>query len=736
MTDALEEVRPETAAGLAHAVLDAEAERQERQEEERRDVRLADDQLPGVGDPEMTLREGVAIGGTFTFVLLALFQSVDELEGAVLGVLAPDIRDTFGVSDGVIVFISAASGSFLIFGSMIMGWLADRYRRGTIMGWAGLAFSGFLVLCGMALNPLMLFFGRFGVGIAKSNNIPVMGSLIADAYPIGIRARINAVISGTARAAGVLSPAVVGSIAALAGGTEGWRWAYFLLAIPMIPLSVLCLRIPEPPRGQFEMMDVLGEVVTHKTAPISVEAAFARLKRITTYNSMIIAFAAIGFGLFTGPVLGNLFLEREFDLDSFGRGVVATVSGIGVVAVLPFVSKRYDKLYRQDPSLALKLVGGLIVPVGVIVPIQYYMPNAVLFTAFGVLPSVLLLTAFTMVGPVMQGVVPYRLRGMGSAMGAIYMFFIGATGGALLAAFFTNALGPRGAIILLTVPSTIIGGLMVMRGAASIKGDLSLVAAELREEQEEARRQADDPDNIPAIQVNNIDFSYGHVQILFDVGFAVRRGEVLALLGTNGAGKSTILRVIAGLGTPSRGNVRLHGTTITYLAPEQRVTYGIRLLPGGKGVFPAMTVRENLEMGAYIYRKDPADMDRRMARVLDLFPGLKDRQDQVAGSMSGGQQQMLALGITLLHDADVLLIDELSLGLSPIVVQELLGVVEQLKREGMTIVVVEQSLNVALSISDRAVFLEKGQVRFEGPSEELASRNDLARAVFLGKEGG
>jgi ABC-type branched-subunit amino acid transport system ATPase component len=275
-----------------------------------------------------------------------------------------------------------------------------------------------------------------------------------------------------------------------------------------------------------------------------------------------------------------------------------------------------------------------------------------------------------------------------------------------------------------------------MRSASSIKNDLSLVVAELREELAEKERQSQDPDNIPAIHVDSVDFSYGHVQVLWDVGFEVRRGEVLALLGTNGAGKSTILRVIAGLGTPSRGVVRLHGTTITYAAPEQRVKYGIRLLPGGKGVFPHMTIRDNLEMGAYIYRGDTEDRDRRIARVLDLFPVLAHRQGEAAALLSGGQQQMLALAITLLHDPDVLLVDELSLGLSPIVVEQLLGVVDQLKQDGMTIVIVEQSLNVALSIADRAVFLEKGRVRFEGPAQELAERGDLARAVFLGDEGG
>jgi ABC-type branched-subunit amino acid transport system ATPase component len=368
--------------------------------------------------------------------------------------------------------------------------------------------------------------------------------------------------------------------------------------------------------------------------------------------------------------------------------------------------------------------------------VQYNMPNAVLFTAIGVVPSILLITAFTMVGPVLQSVVPYRLRGMGVALGSVYIFFIGATGGALLSAFLTDAFGPKGAVLALTVPSTFIGGLLVVKGSRSIKADLSLVVGDLREEMDERRRQATEPENVPALQVNNVDFSYGPVQVLFDVGFEVRRGEVLTLLGTNGAGKSTILRVIAGLGTPSRGVVRLHGIPITFVAPEQRVRYGIRLLPGGRGVFPGMTVRENLEIGAYIYRADRADRDRRIARVLDLFEDLAGRQHQTAGSLSGGQQQMLALAITLLHDADVLLIDELSLGLSPLLIQRLLAVIERLKREGMTIVLVEQSLNLALAVADRAVFLEKGQVRFEGRAQDLAERDDLVRAVFLGTEGG
>jgi ABC-type branched-subunit amino acid transport system ATPase component len=208
----------------------------------------------------------------------------------------------------------------------------------------------------------------------------------------------------------------------------------------------------------------------------------------------------------------------------------------------------------------------------------------------------------------------------------------------------------------------------------------------------------------------------------------------LALLGTNGAGKSTALKVAAGLVTSDRGVVRLNGRTVTYATPEQRSRLGIHLLPGGRGVFGEMTVMENLEMGGFAYRSDRSELRRRIERALGTFPVLNRVKSQRADTLSGGQQQMLALAIALLHDPEVLMIDELSLGLAPIVVQELLEIVERLKEQGVTMVIVEQSLNVAAAVADRAVFMEKGTVQFEGPIAELMERDDLARAVFLGGE--
>jgi ABC-type branched-subunit amino acid transport system ATPase component len=275
-----------------------------------------------------------------------------------------------------------------------------------------------------------------------------------------------------------------------------------------------------------------------------------------------------------------------------------------------------------------------------------------------------------------------------------------------------------------------------MNGARFIRNDLSLVVEELLEEQEEHHKRAEGGLAVPVLQIVDVDFSYGPVQVLFDVGFEVRRGEVLALLGTNGAGKSTILRVISGLGVPERGVVRLNGQNITYVAPEARAKLGIVQLPGGKGVFPSLTVAQNLAVSARLLGAPDQEIQRRTRDVYELFPELGERRRQLASSLSGGQQQMLALGRVLLHEPEILLIDELSLGLAPIVVQRMLAVVEQLKARGQTMLIVEQSLNVALAVADRAIFLEKGSVRFEGAAQDLLARDDLVRAVFFGTEGG
>ena len=311
------------------------------------------------------------------------------------------------------------------------------------------------------------------------------------------------------------------------------------------------------------------------------------------------------------------------------------------------------------------IVGALILPSALFTPLQVTTHSIVWFVIWGTPQAVLTACAFAMVTPVLQAVCPYRLRGLGTAMGVMYVVFIGGFAGGILADFFTNSLGVRGAVLVLGIPTSVIGSLLLMNGARHIRHDLSLVVEELLEEQDEHRKRAEEGARTPVLQVANIDFSYGPVQVLFDVNFEIHQGECVALLGTNGAGKSTILRVISGLEVPERGVVRLRGRNITYVAPEGRARMGIVQLPGGKGVFPSLTIDQNLAISSRLAGGTHEEIDKRIADVLELFPELEERRKQPARSLSGGQQQMLALARVLMHDPKILLIDELSLGLAP-----------------------------------------------------------------------
>ena len=720
------------AAALAATVLAEESARQAGAEVEP-EVR-ADEELPGVGDETMTLKEGLAAGGMSTITVLALLNAFDELDAAAATLLAPEIQDTLGVSDLVIAVTTVGAMAFVVAGGLVLGRLADNMRRPTIVGVATIFWSAIVFLTGFVVNAFWYFIARSLTALGRSNTQPVQSPILADAYPIAARARIYAINNVVGRVGGLIAPLAVGGAVGLIGGDEAWRWAFWVGALPTAVLGVVVLGLKDPPRGQFEQKTTIGEVIDESDAPpISLGATWERIRSIRTYRTALAGFVAVGFTLVSVPLFVNLYLEDRFELSAFERAVVTSAPGFIALIVIPLVARRYDALYNRNPAKAIALVGALFIPISVLVPIKMNMPSPLGYALVAAVSVVLTSAIFAMVGPMLASVTPYRLRSQGLAIALGLILGVGGMGGAVIGGLISDAVGPQAAVIVLATPANLIAGLLLMNGARFIRHDLSLIAEEIEEEQAEHQRIADDPDHIPALQVRNIDFSYGPVQVLFDVDFEVARGETLALLGTNGAGKSTALRVISGLAIPSRGVVRLHGRTITLTAPETRVKLGIHQLPGGKAIFDPMTVGENLEMATYIY-DDAADVRRRIERALDLFPALADRRGDVAGDLSGGQQQMLGLAMALVHDPEVLLIDELSLGLAPVVVEQLLEVVEQLKAEGQTMIIVEQSLNVALAVADRAIFMEKGQVRFEGPAAELLEREDLARAVFLGGE--
>ncbi|MGN8800651.1 ABC transporter ATP-binding protein [Candidatus Merdisoma sp. HCP28S3_D10] len=231
------------------------------------------------------------------------------------------------------------------------------------------------------------------------------------------------------------------------------------------------------------------------------------------------------------------------------------------------------------------------------------------------------------------------------------------------------------------------------------------------------------------LEVKDLNVSYGGIKAVKDISFAVPKGEVVTLIGANGAGKSSTLRSIVGLVKPESGSILLKGEELTGIPTEQIVTKGITLVPEGRRVFPDMTVAENLKIGAYM-RKDSLDED--MNWVYDLFPRLKERSWQLAGTLSGGEQQMLAIGRALMSRPEIIMMDEPSLGLAPIVVRGVFDIIREINKQGVTILLVEQNANMALKAANLGYVMETGRITLSGTGVELLE-NEAVKAAYLGK---
>ena len=324
---------------------------------------------------------------------------------------------------------------------------------------------------------------------------------------------------------------------------------------------------------------------------------------------------------------------------------------------------------------------------------------------------------------------PPDMRSLAYAMFGVSGLVLGGFLGTILLGAISGSNGSRTALTLVA-PVAVLGGAVMAYGSRFVKRDITLVIEDVLERHREGeRRKAGGA--VPALQVHNLDFSYGTQQVLFDISLEVAEGEIAALLGTNGAGKSTLLRAVSGLDHPTRGTVRVFGTNSTYLEAEQVIDLGVAMLPGGKTTFPSLTVAENLRLAAHTLRRDPARVRSAIDEVFATFPGLARRRDAKGGTLSGGEQQMLGLARVMLTKPRLLLVDELTLGLAPKIVEELIAIIRRLNAGGATVLLVEQSVNLALTLADHSFFLERGEVRFDGPTAELLARDDLLRPVFL-----
>lgn len=720
-------------AALTAVVLDQEAQRQAHQAAVPRGDAHPHDLLPGVGIGPVSLRDALRREGRATFGTAGAIWFFALFEFAVLAVLAPDLQRQFDLGDRFLVNVVMAP-ALLFFVAQPVGNLVDRTttNRPRVMGAMVAVAALALAVAGLTANRWVFLVACALAGLGLLASQPAQVALLADRYPLAARAEIFSGYTTIGLVAFVIGPLVAGLGAAAATDAHGgWRIGFLGAAVLVAVLAFVSTRVGDVRRGRNEVEAVFGDDRDPALELPSFAHVLARFGQIRTLRLMTVGVVVLGFALLAWGLSLNLFLARHFHVDTTDRALLLAAIAVPGVLATPWVGAVAGRWFRASPAKVVGLAAMLLLAFNVSV-VGLWMPNVALLAVCEALGFVGVCGALATLQPVVHAVIPPHMRGQAGAA-FTNSLFVGASGGAAVVVMLVDSYGRRTTLSVAVPLALAVGAGLMAYAARFVEPDIGRVVEELREERTTFDLITAGSD-VPMLQVRNLDFSYGTVQVLFDIDLDIRKGETVALLGTNGAGKSTLLRLISGLAIPSRGVIRLDGHAITYEEPTVRVRRGIVQVPGGHSVFAPLTVRENLRVGAFLC--DPSDVDGRIDRSLELFPALRSRMDEPAGTLSGGQQQMLGLAKALVLEPELLLIDELSLGLAPVVVQELLGVVEELKTRGVTMIIVEQSVNVGLLIADRAVFMEKGEVRFEGSAEDLLDRDDLLRAVFFGSGGG
>ena len=661
--------------------------------------------------------------GAFPMLLLTFVYAVEQLDQQAYTVLAPDITNDLHTSATKIGLIAIPQLLIAMVIVVVFGYLGDHVNRVVLIVAALAVWVASTLGTGAANAVWVLLVARTFAATSRGVN-GVNTSLIADYYAVGKRGVAYAVYSS----ANLWGAGLAAVFAGFAGQEWGWRVAFGLAAVPGVVLLALTLRLKDPERGLREAEEA-GETVApplRRLGPVRT----ARLLFTIPSFKWLCAGAALAFaGVAMAGYAFNFYFSAVFNVHPFYRGVI-TGSAIPFTMTGLFLGGLYGQrlLERKRTKLVLGLAGGLYAVGGVSYILLAAAPNLAFAIAMLILGQALAAIANVPLNMVIASIVPANVRTQGFGVFAFCLLGLTPTSIPVGLAIGDHE-GFRYAIFW-AAPILIAAGAVIwvasLRAQHDVDRALAITLAEL-----EARKRRERGEAVGLLDVRNLDVSYGSVQVLFGVDFHLEEGETIALLGTNGAGKSTLLRAISGLMAPTGGMVLLDGEDVSGTDAETLAHRGIVTVPGGRGIFPRLTVEQNLALGAYAHWKDPAFVRQARADVLELFPRLAGRLRQQAGTLSGGEQQMLNLAQGLMGKPRVLLIDELSLGLAPTVVQELLGVVEELESRGISMVIVEQSVNIALALARRAYFMEKGQIRFEGPSEELLGRTDLLRSIFL-----
>ena len=573
-----------------------------------------------------------------------------------------------------------------------------------------------------------------GTGLAQVTHRP----LLFDHYRPEVRVRALATHS-----ASMVLAAFVASIVIVVGDATGvtWRAMFIVLAAVAAVSLAACARLADRAEGGWEHRVIAGlvrrrlgpdgDTPAPQDGPAVTLTIFQRLGQVSgAPAARPLLFAASGIGVFLltlPPYLFPFWRDHWRMGPDAAIGLYAGLCAISAAGVLWF-GRRGELAFRASPARMLRYaaratyLGALCLPIAV-----WAHPFGVMVVLFGV-AFALLAMLFPAVSVALLSVARPANRPHASLALGFSVLQGGLTGNFLVHAFASR----YGTTWAFLAAALLLAGSAraASRAAPTVEEDLDETVGTMVEDQER-RTRVSQGQHLPLLSVRRVSFSYGPVQVLFDVDFTVDDGEMVALLGTNGAGKSTLLRLISGIALPSRGSVHFRGSDITHTGPDERVRLGISQVPGGRSVFGSMTVVENLRVFGYTHGRDRRAVEAGVEAGLAAFPSLAARAGNLAATLSGGEQQMLGMAKAFVVQPRVLLIDELSLGLAPIVVGELLDTVRRINAEGTAVVVVEHSVNIALSLVDHAYFMEKGEIRFDGRADELAARPDLLRSVFL-----
>jgi len=663
-------------------------------------------------------------GGLDPFPLTVLFLLFffDEFDTAAFNVLAPRIEEAFGLSDNAFATLVILNLSVVLLLAIPIGYYGDRLPRRRLVV-AGAVLAGICSFgTGISFGIGALAVARLGNGVGRLVNDPIHTSLLADYYRPEDRPAIfsfhrNAVYMG----------AIVGSgLAGLLASLFSFRVAFAVLVLPIVATALLATRLKEPLRGGTD--DESAALAAADEAPPPFGEAVRTLFAVRTLKRQYMAWIFIGAGFLPLAFLLPLFLDRTFHLSEVARGAATAVNaGFTFMGVRQsgkwtpgWLAKDLGEPLRRA-GLALALVG---VGIFLIAVTPWLAGVLVLSAATSFVAGIFTPPFFTT-----QALVsPARVRSLSFSFGSLFIV-IGVWGLYLIPGIAKVAENSIRTGLASTAPYWVVGGLVLASAGKFVNDDAIRAFQNLGLAVEMRNAAATAGDTV--LLCRGVEVAYDQVQVLFGVDMEIHEGEIVALLGTNGAGKSTLLRAISGLSDPIGGSIFLGGRDITHADAVATTSLGVVQVPGGRAVFPTLTVAEHLRAAGWLFRDDPERQAAATADVFTTFPRLREREHQMAGNLSGGEQQMLALAMAFIARPKLLMIDELSLGLAPSIVEELLVIVRRIRDEGTAIILVEQSINVALTVAERAYFLEKGEVRFEGPTAELLERDDIVRSVFL-----